>query len=125
MTSTYNIITIANLESIGIDYSQYGYSDANIEEWISLAEIYVCSELKTTFNSTAANEIKIAVKEIARQIATNLMITHKKIEDQSIVDPYNQPIVQSIIKNYTPTLTNGYSNTSVVKIRMDGYNKNE
>ena len=129
MTSIYGIITVSDLESDGMDYSNIktAYTDSVLEEWLSQAEIYICSELKTTFNSTAANEIKFAVKEIARRLALNALILNKtpSMEGQNIVDAYTMPIIQTIINNYTPTLINGYSNTSVVRIRMDGYNKNE
>lgn len=129
MASLYGIISVTDLEADGTDYSKISskYTDSVLEEWISMAEQFVCSKLKTTFDSSASNEIKYLIKAIARQIATNQLIHDNIIgyKDQTHKDPYSLEIIGIIINNYTSSISNGYSNTNVVRIRMDGYNPNE
>lgn len=130
MASLYGIITVSDMEADGIDYSlkKSTYTDSVIEEWISLAEVFVNTTLGTTFNSTASNSIKFLVKIIAKQIALNQMILDQipSLKDQTIKDPYTLPFVTNFINQYNDSQSSGeYSGTSVRRIRMDGYNQYE
>lgn len=127
MVSTYGIITQAELELGGLDYSNWGFADAVVDEWISQAEIFVCTKLGTTFTSTASNSIKFCVKEIARQIAINTMIVLDKpcVKDWQVKDPYTLESIIATLNSYGNQQGTDYSGTSVVRIRMDGYNSNE
>lgn len=126
MTSLYGIISVSDLESDGTDYSQINskYTDSVIEEWISMAEQYICTKLKTTFDSGASNEIKFVIKAIARQIAINKLISDQinGYKDQQQTDPYSLDIVVSVIRNYTPNLTFsfGFASHEDIPIRERG-----
>lgn len=105
MTSLYGIITTDELEADGTDYSAISskYTDAVLEEWISMAESFVCLKLNAIYDSSANNTIIYIVKTIARQIAKNKLITDQILgyKDQQTADPYSLDIVKTALDSLT------------------------
>ena len=108
--SQYGICTIAELEAVTCeDYSAFvssagtrRYSDTNIEAWISQAERIVCAYLGKDYNSTAPQQVKLAVLELAGVLANNQLVKDGVIENGTIITPIITPNVQFFLSLCTP-----------------------
>lgn len=95
MTSTYEYLTVAELETYCVrDFESLNstYTDAVVESWISQAERIVNQVVKATYTSdTVPDNVKSACLEIASRIAYNQLLR------DGFVDRENMPQKEALL----------------------------